>query len=91
MDKRVKLEITIHAPLWLTTRRFWLGATLCLLGSSGVLAAVSKPHAFSAGETILAAEMNENFDTIYDAFNARVIESDLTINVPTTSRTSRRR
>ena len=64
--------------------RFWLGvAAIGAVVCSGVAMAVtSKPHDFVSGETIVASDFNENFDAIFDAFNARFVEQDLTINVP---------
>ena len=36
------------------------------------MATIVKPNTFSAGATIVAAEHNDNFDTIYDEFNGNI-------------------
>jgi hypothetical protein len=46
---------------------------------------VTKPHTFQAGDPIRAADVNENFDALYEAFNDRVIREDYTITVPVAS------
>ncbi len=45
------------------------GMALSLIISSAVLFAVTKPYTFIDGDVISAKSMNENFDTIYSAFN----------------------
>ena len=38
---------------------------------------ISKPFTFSAGGTIVAAEHNSNFDTIYNAFNGNIDNANI--------------
>ena len=56
------------------TRRTGRGAALAIVGLGASFLvfgdAVSKPHDFTAGQVISAAEMNENFDTVYAKVNA---------------------
>lgn len=44
---------------------------LCLCGSSEA-ARVTKPYTFSAGQTIRSADVNSNFDTVYNEFNGSI-------------------
>ena len=44
------------------------------------MAAIGKPNTFSAGATILAAEHNENFDTIYNDYNGNITNVNIAAN-----------
>ena len=49
-----------------------MGASLLLVGTVASIALAdtpSKPHNFNSGDVISAAEMNENFDGLYDGLN----------------------
>jgi hypothetical protein len=89
MEIHVKLTIDdrlVAAARWLerrlSARRLGLLALLGTLGAGVVLAdPVSRPHTFEAGQRISAAEINDNFDVLYDELNAREIANDLTIAV----------
>lgn len=41
------------------------------------MALISKPYTFSAGATIVAAEHNSNFDTIYNEFNGLISNANI--------------
>ncbi|MGD8861753.1 MAG: hypothetical protein PVI30_17210 [Myxococcales bacterium] len=57
---------------------------LATTGLVALAAPADKPHEFSAGTPIVAAEGNENFDTIHEAFNGHVIRTDQTLSVAVT-------
>jgi hypothetical protein len=50
-------------------------------GVAAVAAPAVKPHTFAAGDPVVAAQLNENFDAVYDAFNAHVIREDRTLSI----------
>lgn len=54
-----------------------------LLCSSGLVSAdtVTKAYTFSAGQPIVASQVNENFDQLFDAVNERVVRANTTIDV----------
>jgi len=54
-----------------------------LLCSSALVSAdtITKAYTFAAGTPIVAAQINENFDQLFDAVNERVIRESLTIPV----------
>jgi hypothetical protein len=61
-----------------------LGATGMVLGAlvlPAVATAVDLPHAFQAGDPVVAAELNENFDALSSAIDALVIREDTTIQI----------
>src|SRR5688572_13344209 len=66
-----------------TGRRMAAVIGTAVLGSAvfAVAAPITKPNDFEAGTPIIAADMNENFDALYAAFNDRVIREDLTISL----------
>jgi len=41
------------------------------------MATITKPNTFSAGATIVAAEHNSNFDTIYNEFNGEITNANI--------------
>ncbi len=41
------------------------------------MAVIVKPYTFSAGATVIAAEHNSNFDTIYDEFNGEISNANI--------------
>jgi len=41
------------------------------------MSTVVKPYTFSPGATIVAAEHNENFDTIYDDYNGGITNANI--------------
>ena len=41
------------------------------------MATITKPNTFSAGETIIAAEHNANFDTIYNDYNGNITNANV--------------
>lgn len=77
----------IRTPAWAREARVWRWtalAALCL-GLASTVAAdaapVDKPHEFMAGDVISAAEVNENFDALFDAINERVVDEELVIAI----------
>lgn len=44
------------------------------------MATISKPNTFSAGAVVIAAEHNENFDTIYNEFNGSISNANIASN-----------
>lgn len=41
------------------------------------MATITKPNTFTAGNTVLAAEHNNNFDTIYDDYNGNITNANI--------------
>lgn len=41
------------------------------------MATIVKPYTFSAGATIVAAEHNDNFDTIYNDYNGNITNANI--------------
>lgn len=66
-------------------RAAFLAGALVAIGSALALADVVKPHTFSSGTPISAAEVNENFDALVTAVNSRMIRSNTTIPVTAAS------
>ena len=61
-----------------------LAATGMVLGAvvlPAVATAVDLPHAFAAGDPVVAAELNENFEALSSAIDALVIREDTTIQI----------
>jgi hypothetical protein len=87
MDIHIKLTVDdriVNALRRVGTKRA-AGATLGLMALCGSLVVfaspVAKPHTFEAAAPIRASEINENFDTLYEEFEARVVRADQTIQV----------
>jgi hypothetical protein len=60
----------------------------CFIAGSGLVAVaapISKPHTLVAGQRASAAQVNANFDALYEAFNAGVIRESQTVVVPVAS------
>lgn len=89
MEVHIKLTIDdrlVGAARWLSrklsVRRLGLLAALATMSATIVTAApVNRPYEFAAGDRIVAAQINESFDVIYDELNARFIRNDTTIEV----------
>jgi hypothetical protein len=43
------------------------------------MALISKPYTFSAGQTVVAAEHNDNYDTIYTDYNGNITNDNLKV------------
>src|SRR5689334_13232501 len=80
IDDRAVAAVRRLAAL-VTRRRVALGLGGAVLASAvfAFAAPISKPHTFTAGTKVVAEEVNANFDTLYAAFNERVIREDRTI------------
>lgn len=48
------------------------------------MALVNKPNTFTAGATIIAAQHNSNFDTIYNDYNGNITDANLATNAAIT-------
>lgn len=58
-----------------------VGATLGALVLPAVATAVDLPHAFQAGDPVVAAELNANFEALSSVIDALVIREDTTIQI----------
>ena len=60
-----------------------IGVSIGILIGASLAWALTKPHTFSAGTTISSAEVNENFDLLYDRHNSGALAKlNSTQNVP---------
>lgn len=67
-----------------------IGTMMVVVAGVAMAQTVAVPNTFSSGDTISAAEMNENFDAIEDGINANAAAnpttSDTFVTVPGLSR-----
>ena len=74
--------IDVDVPGW-AKRLFKLGAPVVIVMgiAVGVYAGtVSKPHDFKAGETIVADQVNENFDVLYELVNGNLDDANVSLS-----------
>ena len=50
------------------------------------MGSIIKPNTFASGETIIASDFNDNFDTIYNEFNGSISSANLATGAVTTTK-----
>ncbi len=79
-----RLEVAEQLRIAANRRLGRLAATGMVLGAlvlPAVATAVDLPHAFQAGDPVVAAELNANFEALSSAIDALVIREDTTIQI----------